>query len=100
MKLLTAALLKKLPALRSQDGKGLDALAIVKFFNPTGSHTWYASEFDPIEKLFFGKVVSSDCPEGELGYFSLAEIESLRGRFGLPMERDRWFDPTPLKDCK
>jgi hypothetical protein len=32
------------------------------------------------------------CPE--LGSVSLAELTSLRGRLGLPVERDRSFNPT------
>ena len=99
MKLLTAAIAKKLPALYSQDGKGMEAKAIVKFFDPSGSFTWYASEFDPTEGRFFGLVVSSHCPEGELGYFMLSELQSIRGRFGLGIERDLHWSPTALKDC-
>lgn len=30
------------------------------------------------------------CPE--LGYVSLAELETVRGPFGLPVERDQWFE--------
>ena len=44
MKLLTKEIKNKLPALYSQEGKGLDAMVIVKFFNPQGIGTWYATE--------------------------------------------------------
>jgi hypothetical protein len=27
----------------------------------------------------------------------LSELETLRGPWGLPVERDRFFEPTPLK---
>jgi len=97
MMLLTKENLKALPALYTQDGKGEDAIAHVKFFDPQGSWTWYASEFDPAERLFFGVVVGH---ERELGYFSLDELESFRGRFGLGIERDRHWTPRPLRDCK
>ena len=49
--------LAALPPLSSQDGKGEQALAVVKFFDPYGSWSWYASEFDPEQGLFFGLVV-------------------------------------------
>lgn len=97
MKLLTKALERKLPALYSQDGKGEEALAIVKFFPPWSDWAWYGSEYDPETGEFFGVVCGQ---ERELGYFSLKELESLRGPYGLKIERDRHFDPTPLKDCR
>ena len=95
MKLLTKALRKKLPKLYSQEGKGMDAVAQVKFFTPDSSWTWWASEFDG-ENTFFGLV---DGFEKELGYFSLSELESVRGPMGLPIERDLYFDPKPLSEC-
>ena len=95
MKLLTKAILKKIPALYAQDGKGLDAIAYVKFFNPCGNWTWYGTEFDPIERRFFGLVVGF---ESELGYFSLDELEAFRGPLGLGIERDLSFDPTPVRE--
>jgi len=93
MKLLTKELQKKLPPLYSQDGKGKEAIAYVKFFDPCGSWTWYATEYDPEEKLFFGLVHGH---EKELGYFSLTELESIKRPFGLGIERDIHFDPTKL----
>jgi hypothetical protein len=95
MKLLTKELETKLPALYENEEIGLDALAVVKFFNPVGAWTWYASEYDPKEKIFFGLV---DGFEKELGYFSLEELESLELPMGLKIERDLYFNPTPLKD--
>lgn len=97
--LLTKANKTSLPALRATDGQGDEALAQVKFFSPWGSWTWYAMEFDPAEGLFFG-LVKGDCPIPELGYFSLAELEAVRGPWGLKIERDRHFRPTPLVDLK
>lgn len=97
MKLLTKENLAALPPLRSQEGKGEEAIAQVKFFTPWTNWTWYASEYDPKEGLFFGKVHGH---EVELGYFSLAELEEVRGPAGLRIERDRFWTPRPLKDCK
>ena len=93
MKLLTKAICRQLPPLESQESKGLDAVAWVKFFTPDSSWTWYASEFDGSD-LFFGLVKGW---EEELGYFGLRELEQIRGRLGLPVERDRFFRPTSLR---
>ena len=93
MLLLTKANRAALPPLYSQENNP-QAPALVKFFDPTGSWTWYASEFDG-EDRFFGLV---DGFEKELGYFSLSELQAYRGRLGLPLERDRHFHPTPLPD--
>ena len=86
---------KRLPPLyTTQNDK--DPIAQVKFFDPCGSWTWYATEFDG-EDLFFGLV---DGFEKELGYFSLSELASVKGACGIGIERDKWFDPTPLSKLK
>ena len=92
MQLLTKALRRRLPPLYANEDKGVDALALVKFFTPDAGWTWYASEFDG-EDLFFGLAVGF---EPELGYFRLSELQSIRGTLGLPVERDKVFTPTPL----
>lgn len=95
MKLLTKANLTALPALGTTHfDTGPEPVAVVKFFTPDSNWTWYASEFDG-QDTFFGLV---DGFEKELGYFSLAELESLTGPFGLHIERDRYFTPTNIKD--
>lgn len=96
MMLLTKANRTALPPLYSQDGKGMDAIAHVKFFGG-GRGTWYATEFDG-EDTFFGYVVSPLGPDcDELGYFSLSELQALRfPPFGLGIERDRYFEAQPL----
>lgn len=95
MMLLTAANRKALPALGSTESVD-DPVAVVKFFDPTGKWTWYATEFDG-DDTFFGLV---DGHEKELGYFSLNELSAVHGRFGLGIERDRHFPPTPLSKLR
>lgn len=94
MQLLTKALRESLPGLYSQEEMGLAALARVKFFMPDFHWTWFASEFDG-QDTFFG-LVKGDCTE--LGYFSLSELQAMRGCLGMPMERDLYFRPTPLQE--
>ncbi len=109
MKLLTEELRKKLPALYSQENNR-DPLVVCKFFTPDAHWTWYAYEGSPVDAqgycdtdkekvdfLFFG-FVAGDFPE--LGHFSLSELQSVRGAFGLPVERDLYFTPTPLSEIE
>jgi hypothetical protein len=96
--LLTKENRRRLPKLYSQDGAGGEAVAEVKIFDPCGRFTFYATEFDG-EDTFFGFTVSplgADCDE--LSYASLSEMEKVKGRFGIGLERDRYFTPTALKD--
>jgi hypothetical protein len=94
MELLPQSSARKLPPLYATEQQGLKAVAQVKFFTPDASWTWYATEFDGKDS-FFGLVEGF---ETELGYFSLAELKTLRGKLGLPVERDRYFRPTPLEE--
>ena len=87
MKLLTKEIEERFKKIGSQENIE-DPQIIVKFFDPTGSWTWYATEYDQDTKTFFGLV---DGYEKELGYFSLEELESVKGAFGLGIERDRYF---------
>lgn len=89
------ALRRALPPLRSTEHEA-DPLARVKFFTPWSNWTWYATEFDG-KDTFFGLVVGF---ETELGYFSLLELEAIRGPCGLRIERDLYFKPTPLSQLR
>ncbi len=94
MKLLTQAIRRRLPKLYTQEEKGSEAVVIVKFFTPDSNWTWYATEFDG-KDTFFGLV---DGFEKELGYFSLSELESVKGPFGLGIERDLYWHPKTLNE--
>jgi len=95
MTLLPDEIKRKLPPLYSQENVK-DPIAQVKCFCPWSSWTWYVTEFDG-KDVFFGKVIGF---ETELGYFSLSELENLRGPAGLRIERDIHFQPQPLSQCK
>lgn len=97
MELLPPGVAATLPPLYRQEERGDHALARVKFFTPWTSWTWYASEYDPEDRIFFGVVVGH---ERELGYFALDELEAIRGPGGLGIERDLYWTPKPLKDCR
>lgn len=105
MMLLTKENRKNLPKLRSTDGQGDEAIVQVKFFDPTGSWTWYATEGEPVldedgkevDFQFFGLV---DGFEKELGYFNLSQLASVKCRFGLGIERDMYFTRKRLGDFR
>jgi hypothetical protein len=96
MELLPGHLRAVLPKLYNNEHKRMQAIAPIKFFTPDSNWTWYPTEFDG-EDMFFGLVSGF---EVELGYFSLKELESIRGALGLPVERDLYFTPQTLAELK
>jgi hypothetical protein len=92
MKLLTKAVEKKLGRhpLYSTDATPVEEKdVLVKFFNPTGSGTWFIFEGEKTEDgdwRFFGLC---HIHEWELGYVLLSELAGYEGPFGLGIERDR-----------
>lgn len=97
MKLLTKELLTRFAKLGRQEDSA-DPIVVAKFFNPTGAGTWYATEYDPKTKTFFGYVSIFGDWNDEWGYFSLGELESYVGRFGLGIERDLHFEEKPMSE--
>lgn len=99
MKLLTQEILNKFKRQGDTSKKNPeDIKIIVKFFNPTGIGNWYATEWRPDAKVFFGYVSLFNDHNDELGYFSLEELESFTGQFGLGIERDMYFGDYTLKE--
>ena len=96
-KLIPHTLLEEIPNLyETEDVK--DPICHIKLFTPDSNWTWYITEFSKEDNdTCFGYVVGL---ESELGYFSLSEIESVRGSLGLPVERDLHFTPTLLSVVK
>lgn len=101
MQLLTKELETEFKRIGSQEELN-DPLVVARFFNPTGAGTWLATEYSPEDKIFFGfvSIFGNECDEW--GSFSLDELESFRGRMGLGIERDKYFDSGQLisKVCK
>ena len=96
MELLPKNIREVLPELRANEELGLAAQALIKFFTPDSNWTWYATEFNG-DDIFFGFVIGF---EPEFGYFSLSELESVRGPLGLPIERDLHFEPKSLEELR
>ncbi|MBH5385732.1 DUF2958 domain-containing protein [Bradyrhizobium diversitatis] len=68
-----------------------DHIPVAKLFTPDAGATWLLTECDPDEpdRLFGLCDLGLNCPE--LGYVHLSEIKAIRGRLGLPVERDLHF---------
>jgi hypothetical protein len=49
------------------------------------------------DDILFGLVIGFEI---ELGYFSLSELQAVRGHWGLPIERDLYFEPKTLRELK
>ena len=112
---------------RSQDGKGMQAKVIVRFFNPVGTGTWYVTEmadvlyrknankgtdyvtyekrdpnfsFDKVKDIvFFGRAELGY--EFEWGSFSMSELETLILPHDMEIERDEHIPPLKytLEEC-
>lgn len=101
MKLITKKLERRFKKVGYQ-GENLDPLVITKFFG--GNYTWYATEYYPKRRVFFGFIYNEAKNEGKWGYFS---PEKTKITFSLilndkeysymgDVERDLWFDEKPF----
>lgn len=99
MKLMTKEVIKNLPKLyANEDKKPEDVKIAVKFFTPWSNWTWFATEGELQEDgdwLFFGMVHGM---EKELGYFTLNELLSVNGPWGLKIERDMYYGSHTLSE--
>ncbi len=110
MKLVTKKIARQMPRIYETDGDD-ERDVVAKFFDPTGTYTWYALEADALvdgewteltgdnyedadDIKFFGLV---DGQFSELGYFTLSQLESVGG---IGIERDRHFSNRTLSDVK
>lgn len=88
-----------IPNLYSQEDEA-DPVVVTKFFTPDSNWTWYViegEERDDGDWLFFG-YVEGFC--GELGYFTLSQLESVKGPWGLKVERDIHWKKKKLSKIK
>jgi len=97
MKLMTKELETRFAKVGSQENVK-DPIVIAKFFNPTGIGYWFATKYDPEEKMFFGYVSLFGDYNDEWGSFSLEELETFKGKMGLGIERDMYFDECPASE--
>lgn len=93
MNLITA----KQRSLLINNGRALDRLLdrqpVVKLFTPDAAGTWLISALDPASPDLAWGLCDPGLGSPELGWVSLTELASVRGRFGLPVCRDQFFRP-------
>lgn len=100
MMLMTKELEKALSKypIGSQDGEGMDAKVVVKYFNPCRAGTWLITEGEKQDNgdwLLFGYC---HIFEWEWGYVMLSELESIQLPFGLTIERELYVTDKLVKD--
>jgi hypothetical protein len=100
MKLLTQtireALLRNGRMRQSTDMNGnpdIDFVPVVKLFTPDAACTWLLTELDPEEPDIAFGLCDLGMGYPELGSVRISELEAVRGRLGLPVERDLHFAP-------
>ena len=97
MKLITKEIEKKFEEfpLYSQDGKGLNAEVLVKFFNPTGVGIWYITEANKLKDgdyEMFGYCHLGDDENAEFGNILLSDLEDIKLPQDLKIERDMYLE--------
>lgn len=76
---------------RTADGMQHDPFPVVKLFTPDAGATWLLTEIDPHNPDIAFGLCDLGLGAPELGTVSLRELAKLRGKLGLPVERDTAF---------
>jgi hypothetical protein len=76
---------------QSLEQENFDPAPVVKLFTPDAGATWLVTEIDPDDHDHAFGLCDLGLGYPELGWVSLAEIATVRGRLGLPVERDHHF---------
>lgn len=84
-----------LPTYDGLSGTYEEIVCRVKLFNPSGAGTWWIAAYDPDTCVAWGV---AELFEREVGDFSMVELGELRGRFGLPIERDLYYKPKTVAE--
>jgi hypothetical protein len=71
--------------------RGKDHKPVIKLFCPWNGATWLLSELDPENPDIAFALCDLGFGSPELGSLALSELRSIRGPFGLYIERDQHF---------
>ena len=69
-----------------------DFQPVVKLFDPDAGCTWLLTEIDPDDADVAFGLYYLGRGHPKLGTVRLSEIAAVRGKLGLPAERDLWFE--------
>ena len=89
MKLLSKEIISNLPSIATVEDQPIEEqVALLKFSLP--GWKWFVFGGNQLghDYLFYGKVFSPYCPEGELGDFTLSQLESV-----VEVKHDKKFNP-------
>lgn len=100
MKLLTEEIIRKFKShpLYSQDGKGLNAEVLVKYFNPFGAGTWLVTEAEEQPDGDWRLFAYCYLYEWEWAYLMLSDLQRIVLPGGLGIERDLYTSGKLIKD--
>lgn len=77
---------------QSLEQENFDPAPVVKLFTPDAGATWLLTEIDPDDHDRGFGLCDLGLGFPELGWVSLAELATVRGGLGLPVERDLHFE--------
>jgi hypothetical protein len=69
----------------------IDFHPVVKLFTPDAGATWLLTEVEPDDPDIAFGLCDLGLGYPELGSVRISDLEKVRGRFGLPVERDLHF---------
>ena len=75
----------------ADNGNTIDFEPVVKLFTPDAACTWLLTEIDAGDPDIAFGLCDLGAGFPEMGTVSLSELRSLRGKLGLPVERDSSF---------
>jgi hypothetical protein len=76
---------------RSVAGDSQDHWPVVKLFTPDAGATWLLTEISPDDPDVAFGLCDLGLGSPEIGYVLVSAISPVRGRYGLPVERDLAF---------
>lgn len=91
-KLFTQIQLQQLLENGNDENYGKDHYPVVKLFTPDANCTWLLTDLSPEDQDTLFGLCDLGMGFPEIGSVSLTELKSLKGRLGLPVERDIHFE--------
>lgn len=71
-----------------------------KLFTPDADWTLFVRDYVPRgQRIFCYAILNGDLQMAEWGWQTLEDLQEVRGRLNLPMERDIWFTAKPLDEA-
>lgn len=72
-----------------------DIKIVMKLFDPNSAATWYVYEKED-DDIYWAFVNLGNRLDAECGTISMQELLAYKGRLGLPIERDMYFEPLSI----